>query len=122
MGKGKKPHCATQLTAHDEERLWICGELGTHNAYSLINTVWLILQALFVLKKAKFDPRKSCLWGDISLAMDTSGLEYLELHGRETKSITGEIFGVEEIRPRAWANLHNPARCPVEIFKIFGQK
>ena len=54
MGKGKKPHCSTQLTAHDEERLWICGELGAHNAYSLFNTVWLILQELLVLKKARF--------------------------------------------------------------------
>ena len=122
MEKGKKPHCATQLTARDEERLWICGELGTHNACSLFNTVWLILQKLFVLKKTKCDPRKSCLWGDITLGMDTSRLEYLELYGRETKSITGEIFGVEEIKPMAWANLHNPARCPVETFKIFRQK
>ena len=73
-------------------------------------------------RKQGFNPRKSCLWGHITLAMDTSGLEYLELHGMETKNITGEIFGVEEIRPRAWANLHNPARCPVEIFKIFRQK
>ena len=122
MGKGRKPHCATEFTSRDEETLWKCGELGTHSAYSLLNTVWLIVQELFVLKRAKFDVRESCLWGDVTLGTDISGAEYLELHGMETKSITGEIFGVEEIRPRAWANPVNPARCPVEIFKLFRQK
>ena len=122
MGKGRKPHCATELTAQDEEALWMCGELGTHNAHSLFNTIWLILQELLVLKKAKFNSTERCLWGDVSLGMDVSGREYLELHGRETKNITGEVFGVEEIRPKAWANLNNPARCPVEIFKIFTQR
>ena len=122
MGKGKKPHSATELTPVEEERLWQCGELGVHRPESLFNGVWLIIHQLFILKKVKFDIAEKCLWGDVTLERNANGWEYLELHGRETKSITGENFGDENLRPKAWAKLRDPARCPVEMYKKFREK
>lgn len=121
MGKGKKPNSATRLSAEDEEMLWQSEELGTHSAHSLVNTVWLIVQELFALKKGRAEGPEKCLWGDITLE-NNCGWEYLELHERETKSITGHTCGSEKFLPKAYANLFNPARCPVQIYKKYREK
>ena len=122
MGKGNLPNSATELTLEEEEKLWRYGQIGMHNPDSLFNSVWMIIQELFVLKKAKFDSAEKCLWGDVTLERNANGWEYLELHGRETKAITGEIFGDDGIKPKAWAKLQDPIRCPVEIYKAFRAK
>ena len=54
-------------------------------------------------------------WGDITLKEDDTG-RYLELRERCTKTRTGETKDAREFAPRAYENVENPDRCPVELY------
>jgi len=62
-------------------------------------------------------------WGDVSLKTDSSGHEYLVFNERQTKTRTGaNPRNVRKVTPKMWANLQNPSRDPVKIYKIYQSK
>jgi hypothetical protein len=61
-----------------------------------------------------------CVGGDIKLAVDDSGHEFLEFQERQTKTRQGtNPRDVRVVKPKMWANVDDPARCPVNIYKIY---
>ena len=61
--------------------------------------------------------------GDVILKLDENGHEFLEYTERQTKTRTGaNPKDNRALKPKLWANIDKPERCPVNIYKIYAQR
>jgi hypothetical protein len=61
--------------------------------------------------------------GDVNLCKDHLGNEYLQMNERNTKTRTRtDVKNKREIPQRAWPNVNNQSRCPVEAYKLYKSK
>jgi len=93
-GLGKKPRKTEPLTADEENRLWVAGQLGASDPTALLNTVWFFNTKLFGLRGS--GENRKLQWGDITIKDDEDGNEYLEYNERQTKTRDGNT---PHIRP-----------------------
>ena len=59
LGKGSKPNAARSLSDNEIDLLYERGELGTHTAHSLVNTLWWNNTTHFGLRGCR-ENRKLC--------------------------------------------------------------
>ncbi|XP_070569230.1 uncharacterized protein KIAA1958-like [Ptychodera flava] len=106
-GKGNRPNKAEALTATEEEMLWESGQLGGHNAKSLLNTIWYYNTKCFGLRGR--DEHYKMKWGDVELKKNTEGREYLEYKERDTKTSSGQVNNQRPFKPVMFAT-DDPSR------------
>ncbi|WAQ93824.1 hypothetical protein MAR_006295 [Mya arenaria] len=103
LGKGNKPLKASPITDEEINMLYEKKILGPSSAASLLNTVWI---------------NKCIQWGDVELKTSSSGLAYLALNERQTKTRTGSnIKDVRDVTPKMFAMPEDIERCPVHAYK-----
>ncbi|XP_070571326.1 uncharacterized protein KIAA1958-like [Ptychodera flava] len=113
-GKGNRPNKAEALTATEEELLWESGQLGGHNAKSLLNTIWYYNTEFFGLRGR--DEHYKMKWVDVELKKNTEGREYLEYTERDTKTRSGQVNNQRPFKPVMFAT-DDPSQCPVNMYK-----
>ena len=109
------------ISEEQENALWECGQLGTDNPDSLINTLWF-MNSLHFGMRARADHRNVC-WGDVQLKQDEDGMEYLQFSDCRTKRKINESSQDNNlIDSKVFKNEANPNRCPIRIYKCFAEK
>lgn len=117
-GKGNLPQRAEAINDDEVEQLWSSGQLADSNPQSIINTLWWVNTVHFGMRSGL--PHRNMKWGDVKVKQDANNCEYLEYNERQTKTRTGEnTRDVRSVPPRVWANVDDPTRCPVRIFKRY---
>ena len=120
QGKGNKPKASVALTSEELKILYEKGLLGMCSPEALLNTLWLNNTLHFGLRGCQ-EHRDMC-WGDVKLQKTASGVEYLELHERQTKTRTGsDCSYVRTIPPKMFAT-DGTERDPVAVYKCFARK
>ena len=121
-GKGNLPNKKDPLSSDDIEELWRANQLGAATPDSILQTLWFYTTIHFGLRGCQ-EHRDMC-WGDVTLKRDDGGCEYLEFSERQTKTRTRENpRDIRTAKPNLWANMNNPDRCPIKIYKkICGNK
>ena len=119
-GKGNLPNKKDPLSSDDIEELWRANQLGAATPDSILQTLWLYTTIHFGLRGCQ-EHRDMC-WGDVTLKRDDGGREYLEFTERQTKTRTGENpRDIRTVKPKLWANMNNPDRCPIKIYKKYAE-
>ncbi|XP_048258342.1 zinc finger MYM-type protein 2-like [Haliotis rufescens] len=117
-GRGNLPRRADPIGDEEIEALWQSGSIGISNPMSIINCQWLYNTINFGLRGVN-DHNNMC-WGDITLHVDGDDHEYLELSMRQEKNRSGENpRDCRDVRPKMWANVADPSRCPVQVYKLY---
>jgi integrase len=120
-GKGNFPNKADPINDQEIEILWQKKQLGSETPDSILQTLWFYNTVHFGLR-GRSEHRDMC-WGDVTLKSNTNGHEYLEFCERQTKTRTGnDPRNIREVTPKLWANVSNPDRCPIKIYKIYANK
>ncbi|VDI15060.1 Hypothetical predicted protein [Mytilus galloprovincialis] len=97
------------------------GQLGLSNPTALLHTVWFCNTVYFGLRGVT--EHYQMRWGDVKLCKDHKNNEYIQMNERNTKTRTGtDVKNKREIPQRAWANLNDQTRCPVEAYKLYKSK
>ncbi|VDI00678.1 Hypothetical predicted protein [Mytilus galloprovincialis] len=122
LGKGNGHKKAETLCDEDIEKLFQSGEIGDDNPTTLLHTVWFFNTIYFGLRGVT--EHHQMTWGDVKIVRDTSsGLEYLQMNERNTKTRTGKsLRDQRDIPQMAWANLENKLKCPVHAYKLYKSK
>ena len=122
-GKGSKPNAANALESVDIERMWSSGALGDTHPLTLQQTLWWLI-AMHMGTRGRDEHHK--LWfGDFTINSTTDGHEYIEFNKeRGTKARTGETekstnADARAFKPKMWATLDTPSRCPVRLYRAF---
>ena len=120
-GKGDLPNKSDPLSDSDIETLWEKGQLGSSTPDCILQTLWFCNTVHFGLRSCQ-EHRDMC-WGDVILKSDENGHEFLEYTERQTKTRTGaNPKDNRALKPKLWANINKPERCPVNIYKIYAQR
>jgi len=120
-GKGNLPNKKDPISSDDIEQLWKADQLGTSTPDSILQTLWLYTTIHFGLRGCQ-EHRDMC-WGDVTLKHDGDGREFLEFSERQTKTRTGDNpRDIRTVKPKLWANVNNPDRCPIRIYKLYAEK
>lgn len=120
-GKGGCPYKSDPVTDSDIDTFWEKGQLGGSTPDSILQTLWFYNTVHFGLRGCQ-EHRDMC-WGDITLKSDENGHEYLEFTERQTKTRTGaNPRDIRAVKPKLWANLRDPERCPLNIYKTYAQR
>ncbi|XP_052795374.1 transcriptional regulator QRICH1-like [Mya arenaria] len=118
LGKGNKPLKASPITDEEINMLYEKKILGPSSAASLPNTVWINNCIQFGLRGTK--ENHDLRWGDVELKTSSSGLEYLALNERQTKTRTGSnIKDIRDVTPKMFAMPEDIERCPVHAYKQY---
>ena len=120
-GRGNYPNRAEPINDAEIDLLWEKNQLGSQTPDAILQTLWFYNTVHFGLR-GRHEHHEMC-WGDVTLKTSTDGHEYLEFCERQTKTRTGnDPRNVRDVKPKLWANLENPERCPVQIYKIYAKK
>lgn len=120
-GKGNLPNKSEAISDHEINILWEKKQFGSETPDAILHTLWFYNTVHFGLR-GRHEHREMC-WGDVTLKTNTDGHEYLEFCERQSKTRTGnDPRNVRDVKPKLWANLDNPERCPVNIYKIYARK
>ena len=112
---------ARQLPDADIDALFSSGQLGLSNPTALLHTVWFCNTVYFGLRGVT--EHYQMRWGDVKLCKDHKNNEYIQMNERNTKTRTGtDVKNKREIPQRAWINLNDQTRCPVEAYKLYKSK
>lgn len=119
QGHGSKPNASDELTDEDIEHLFECGELGTESPEQITNLLHLSFSLLLGMRGGI--EQRNLKWGDIDLAVDNDGDEYLvHRKERQTKTRTGgDPSNTRKFKPKVWNVKDKPDRCPVKAYKIY---
>ncbi|XP_052080614.1 transcriptional regulator QRICH1-like [Mytilus californianus] len=122
MGKGNGNKKAETLCDQDIEKLFQSGEIGVDYPTTLLHTVWFFNTVYFGLRGVT--EHHQMTWGDVKIQRDnSSGLEYLQMNERNTKTRTGKsLRDQRDIPQMAWANPENELKCPVHAYKLYRSK
>lgn len=119
LGYGSKPNESDELTDEDIDSLFECGQLGVETPTQLVNMLHLNFSLVLGMRGGV--EQRNLKWGDIDLATDEDGDEYI-VHRRErqTKTRTGkDPNNIRKFKPKVWAVKNKPERCPVNAYKIY---
>jgi integrase len=120
-GKGNLSRKSDAITDEEIDKLWENELLGVKNPESVINSLWLFTTIYFGLRGS--DEHRSMAWGDICLQTDNAGSEFLTFNERQSKTRQGSNpRDTRVVKPKMWANLECPTRCPVHIYKFYAEK
>ena len=118
-GKGKRPNKASSLTSEEEEILWTCGQLGSYNPRSLINTIWWQFTQHFGLHGRQ--EHHSMKVEDFIFKKDNDGKEYLTFAEGITKTRQSGLHEKHRlVIPKMFVT--GTPRCPVSFFKLYLSK
>ena len=113
--KGNRPNRAESLSAEQEDRLWLTGQLGTDSVEMVQNTLWYFVTKLLGIRGSHAD--RQLQWGDPKLREDENS-EFLEFTECETKTRTGNS-DPRPFAPKMFPNLAEPSKCPVRMYKLY---
>ena len=120
QGKENKLNASIALTSEELKELYDKGLLGMCSPEALLNTLWLNNTLHFGLRECK-EHRDMCC-GDVKLHKTASGVEYLELSERQTKTKTGsDNSDVRAVPPKMFAT-DGSERDPVTVYNFFARK
>ncbi|KAM4704367.1 uncharacterized protein KIAA1958-like [Rhinophrynus dorsalis] len=105
-GKDNSLNKAEALTDDDINKLYKSGTFSLENPTSLLNVIFLNNHKHFALRtREHYDLQ----WGDITLKTDTTGNQYLEYTGCQTKA-------KKQIKSRIYATPQKPERDPITAY------
>ena len=115
-GKGKKPNRARSLSHDDISALWACGQLGSSNPRSLIQTIWWNNCLHFGLRSR--EEHHKIQIEDFEFKVDNSGTTYITYQEGLTKTRNGGLnFKPRLIFPRMFTT--GGVHCPVNLFRLY---
>ena len=114
-GKGSRPNRVESLSAEQEDRLWLTGQLGTDSAETVHNTLWYFVTKLLEFRGSH--EARQLQWGSLKLREDENTV-FLEFTERETKTRTGNS-DPRPFAPKMFPNLAEPSKCPVKMYKLY---
>ena len=125
-GLGGTPNRAVLISWEMEDQFWNKNALGEHNPTVFLQTLYYVTTT--VLGHRGSQEARLMYMEDIEIKIDNKGREYLEWTERTTKTRTGQVTrstatetnnGSRGFKPRAYANLQNPMRDPVRLWKRY---
>ena len=123
--ESNKPNAAESLEPLDVQKLWDEGALGQNDPDQLQQTIWWLISTYMGTRGC--NEHHKFLFGDFTIKSSPDGVEYVEFSAeRGTKTRSGETVkstnaDARSFKPKMWATLENPSKCPVAIFKAFVQ-
>ena len=98
------------------------GLFGVASAEGLVNTLRLLNTINFGLRGC--EEHRQMTWGDVKVAQETDGSDYLEYTERQTKTKSEtEPRNIRTVKPKAFAAPNGlPERNPVFVYKLYAQK
>ena len=120
-GVGLDVKQAKVLSESDENYLWEHGYLGNDNPEILRNTLVWVLGLNFALRAGQEHRNLRMKGCQLSLGMDEDGKPYLEYNEDVSKTNSGGLAHARLKRKtvRAYENIDQPERCPVQLFKEY---
>ena len=115
QGLGVEICQAKGITEEQENYLWLHGFLGSSNGELLRDTLVFVFGMQFALRNLR---RRN---SQLSLQVDELDKEYLQYVEDISKTNNGGLAHLRIRRKvvRAYKNLANPERCPVELYKKY---
>ena len=123
-GLGSQKNQAAPLTEQNEEKLWQVGVLGAHNPQALLNTMIYMNGLYFALPSGDEHRQLRHNPCQIQLVECPNERSYLEYTEDISKNHQGGLKGHNQ-KPKVvkqFANLENPERCFVKLFKLYRQR
>ena len=120
QGIGVDVNQANLITQEQENYLWERGFLGSENAELLRDTLVWVLGVNFALRAGQEHRNLRLINSQLSLQCDELGREFLQYTEDISKTNNGELSHLritERKVVRAYKNLTNVERCPVELYK-----
>ena len=116
-GMGKRPNRARSLSNADIQILWDCGQLGSHNSRSLINTIFWNNCVVFGLRSRKVHHQMQMR--DFEIHINNSGRKYVsfDTQGMRKTNSGGLNSKPRPVSPRMYAT--GGPRCPVRLFNSY---
>ena len=120
-GLGLKKRQAEIIEDEDEERLWSSGQLGDHNPRVLLHTVLYLNGKNFALRSGREHRSLRFENPQIQVKTDRDGKEFLQYTQDFSKTVQGGLKHrkIEARSVKHYANVTNPRRCHVRIFKRY---
>lgn len=109
------------ITQEQENYLWEHGFLGSENAELLRDTLVWVLGIQFALRAGQEHRNLTLRNSQLSLQCDELGREFLQYTEDISKTNNGGLSHLRIKRKvvRAYKNLTNVERCPVELYKKY---
>ena len=121
QGIGVDVNQANLITQEQENYLWEHGFLGSENAELLRDTLVWVLGVNFALRAGQEHRNLRLRNSQLSLQYDELGREFLQYTEDISKTNNGGLSHLRIKRKvvRAYKNLTNVERCPVELYKKY---
>ena len=121
QGLGVEICQAKGITEEQENYLWLHGFLGSSNGELLRDTLVFVFGMQFALRAGQEHRNLRRRNSQLSLQVDELGKEYLQYIEDISKTNNGGLAHLRIKRKvvRAYKNLANPERCPVELYKKY---
>ena len=121
QGLGVEICQAKGITEEQENYLWLRGFLGSSNGELLRDTLVFVFGMQFALRAGQEHRNLRRRNSQLSLQVDELGKEYLQYVEDISKTNNGGLAHLRIKRKvvRAYKNLANPERCPVELYKKY---
>ncbi|KAK3095913.1 hypothetical protein FSP39_020748 [Pinctada imbricata] len=121
-GRGNNPLKVDPITEEDIELLWRSGQMGIQSPHSIINTLWFHFTMYFGMN-GTID-HYNLRWGDVCLEVTPNNVEYLAYRMQKDTEDSPSLENKENKEAMSkgaeiFANLLNPARCVVNVYKKY---
>ena len=115
-GFGTRSKQAEPTTPDEECLLWTSGQLGTHSATALLNTVYYYNCKVFGLRG--YDEHRNLKCSQFQKKLDEKGRVYIEYTDYGNKTNRGGLrhMKVENKSVRQYENVADPDHCVVNLF------
>ena len=112
------------MSEEEEDILWRSGVLGDHGPQALLNTIFYMRGLFFALRSGN---EHSALWlspAQITINESADHVPYLHYTEKLSKNHQGGLKH-RNVKPKDvkhFANVANPSRCFVRLFKLYMSK
>ena len=113
QGFGTRSKQAEPITADEESLLWTYGQLGTHSAAALLNTVYFYNCKVFGLRE--YDEHRNLKCSQFQKKLGRVYIEYTD-YGSKTNRGGLRHMKVENKSVRQYENVDDPDHCVVNLF------
>ena len=115
-GLGTSSKQAEPITPDEESLLWTSGQLGTHSAKALLNTVYFYNCKVFGLRS--YDEHRNLKCAQFEKKLDEKGRVYIEYTDFRSKTNRGGFkhMKVQNKTIRQYENVNDADHCVVNIF------
>ena len=113
LGFGTSSKRAEPITADEESLLWTCGQLGTHSAKALLNTVYFYNCKVFGLRC--FDEHRNLMCAQYEKKVDDKGRVYTDFGNKANRGGLKQVK-MENKAVRQYENVNDPDQCVVNTF------